>query len=69
MRDPANTRPDPSEGINRVEDLPTPKIRVQSRKLPAATLSALWSSRLPRWPGRRRTLHDLGNPFTDDPAT
>lgn len=31
MPGPGDYRPDPTEGIGRVEDLPKPKIRIQSR--------------------------------------
>ncbi len=31
MPGPGEYRPDPTEGIDRIEDLPKPKIRIQSR--------------------------------------
>ena len=66
MPGPGEYRPDPSEGITRIEDLPKPKIRCQSRNYrrrpcPRCGQSAYRDRRV------RRTLHDLGNPLTGRP--
>jgi hypothetical protein len=66
MPGPGEYRPDPSEGISRVEDLPQPKIRCQSRNYrrrpcPRCGQSAYRDRQV------RRTLHDLGNPLTGRP--
>jgi hypothetical protein len=67
MPGPGEYRPDPTEGINRVEDLPKTKIRCRSRNYrrrpcPRCGHSA-YRDRL-----ARRTLHDLGNPLTGRPS-
>jgi hypothetical protein len=67
MPGPGEYRPDPTEGINRVEDLPKTKIRLRSRNYrrrpcPRCGHSA-YRDRL-----ARRTLHDLGNPLTGRPS-
>ena len=59
-------RPDASQGITRIEDLPKPKVRCQSRNYrrrpcPRCGQSAYRDRRV------RRTLHDLGNPLTGRP--
>ena len=66
MPGPGEYRPDPSQGITRIEDLPKPKIRCQSRNYrrrpcPRCGQSAYCDRRV------RRTLHDLGNPLTGRP--
>ena len=66
MPGPGEYRPDPTAGISRIEDLPKPKIRCQSRNYrrrpcPRCCHSA-YRDRLVR-----RTLHDLGNPLTGRP--
>ena len=66
MPGPGQYRPDPSEGITRIEDLPQPKVRCQSRNYrrrpcPRCRHSS-YRDRL-----ARRTLHDLGNPLTGRP--
>ena len=66
MPGPGEYRPDPSQGITRIEDLPKPKIRCQSRNYrrrlcPRCGHSAYRDRRV------RRTLHDLGNPLTGRP--
>ena len=66
MPGPGEYRPDPSQGITRIEDLPKPKIRCQSRNYrrrpcPRCGQSAYRDRRV------RRTLHDLGNPLTGRP--
>jgi hypothetical protein len=67
MPGPGEYRPDPSEGINRIEDLPKPKIRVQSRndrRRPCPRCG----HRAYRDGTGRRTLHDLGDPLTGRPC-
>ena len=66
MPGPGEYRPDPTEGINRIEDLPKPKIRCQSRNYrrrpcPRCRHSAYRDSK------GRRCLHDLGNSLTGRP--
>jgi hypothetical protein len=63
---PGEYLPDPTEGITRIEDLPQPKVRCQSRNYrrrpcPHCGHSS-YRDRL-----ARRTLHDLGNPLTGRP--
>jgi hypothetical protein len=63
---PGEYRPDPTVGISRTEDLPKTKVCIQSRnyrrrRCPQCGHSA-YRDRL-----GRRTLHDLGNPFTGRP--
>ena len=41
MPGPGEYRPDPTEGITCIEDLPKPKIRCQQPQLPPTTLPAL----------------------------
>ena len=66
MPGPGESRPDPTLGIDRPEDLPKTKRSVRSRNYrrrpcPRCGHSA-YRDRLVR-----RTLHDLGNPFTGRP--
>ena len=66
MPGPGEYRPDPSQGITRIEDLPKPKVRCQSRNYrrrpcPRCGQTAYRDRRV------RRTLHDLGNPLTGRP--
>ena len=66
MPGPGEYRPDSSQGITRIEDLPKPKVRCQSRNYrrrpcPRCGQSAYRDRRV------RRTLHDLGNPLTGRP--
>src|ERR1700674_2867486 len=67
MPGPGEYRPDPSEGINRIEDLPKPKIRVQNRNYRRRPCPRC-RHRSYRDGLGRRTLHDLGNPFTGRPC-
>ena len=65
MPGPGEYRPDPSEGITRVADLPKPKIRVRSRnyrRRPCPRLSALVALDLRGRPyvGLVRVLPELG---------
>jgi hypothetical protein len=67
MPRPGEYRPDPTEGITRIEDLPKPKVRCQSRNYrrrpcPRCGHSAYRDRRF------RRSLHDLGNPLTGRPC-
>ena len=41
MPGPGEYRPDPTEGITRIEDLPKPKIRLPEPQLSPAALPAL----------------------------
>src|SRR5260370_12035111 len=67
MPGPGEYRPDPSEGINRIEDLPKPKIRVRSRNYRRRPCPRC-GHRAYRDGLGRRTLHDLGNPLTGRPS-
>ena len=67
MPGPGEYRPDSTEGITRIEDLPKPKIRCQTRNYrrrlcPQCGHSAYRDRKV------RRTLHDLGNPLTGRPC-
>src|SRR4051794_16042736 len=67
MPGPGEYRPDTTEGIDRVEDLPKAKVRCRSRNYrrrpcPRCGHSS-YRDRL-----ARRTLHDLGNPLTGRPS-
>ena len=67
MPRPGEYRPDPTEGITRIEDLPKPKVRCQSRNYrrrpcPRCGHSAYRDRQF------RRCLHDLGNPLTGRPC-
>ena len=66
MPGPGEYRPDPSEGITRIEDLPKPKIRCQSRNYRRRPCPRC-GHRAYRDRQVRRTLHDLGNPLTGRP--
>jgi hypothetical protein len=66
MPGPGDFRPDPTEGITRIESSPKTKIRIQSRNYrrrpcPHCGHSAYRDGKA------RRTLHDLGNPLTGRP--
>ena len=67
MPGPGEYRPDLTEGITRIEDLPKPKVRCQNRDYrrrpcPRCGHSAYRDRQF------RRTLHDLGNPLTGRPC-
>ena len=66
MPGPGEYRPDPSQGITRIEDLPKPKIRCQSRNYRRRPCPRCGQIRH-RDRRVRRTLHDLGNPLTGRP--
>ena len=66
MPGPGEYRPDPTEGITRIEDLPKPNISCRSRNYrrrpcPRCGHSAYRDRRF------RRTLHDLGDTLTGRP--
>ncbi len=66
MPGPGEYRPDPTEGITRIEDLPQPNLSIRSRNYrrrpcPCCGHSSSRDSR------GRRTLHDLGDPLTGRP--
>ena len=65
MPGPGEDRPDPSQGITRIEDLPKPRIRCQSRNYRRRPVHVAATGH--RDGGVRRTLHDLGNPLTGRP--
>jgi hypothetical protein len=66
MPGPGEYRPDPTEGIDRIEDLPKPKIRCQSRNYRRRPCPRCGHSAYRDGKGRRM-LHDLGNPLTGRP--
>ena len=66
MPGPGESRPDPSQGITRIEDLPKPKIRCQSRNYRRRPCPRCGQEHY-RDRRVRRTLHDLGNPLTGRP--
>ncbi len=66
MPGPGEYRPDPTEGITRIDDLPKPHVHLRSRNYrrrpcPRCQHSAYRDSL------GRRTLHDLGDPLTRRP--
>ena len=66
MPGPGEYRPDATEGITRIDDLPRPNVSLRSRgyrrrPCPRCGHSAYRDSR------GRRTLHDLGDPLTGRP--
>jgi hypothetical protein len=67
MPGPGEYRPDPTEGITRIEDLPKPKIRCRSRNYRRRPCPRCGHS-ADRDRRARRTLHDLGNPLTGRPS-
>ncbi len=66
MPGPGEYRPDPTEGITRIEDLPKTKIGCQSRNFRRRPCPRCGHSSY-RDRQFRRTLHDLGNPLTGRP--
>jgi hypothetical protein len=66
MPGPGEYRPDPTEGINRIEDLPKPKVRCQGRNYRRRPCPR-WRKSAYRDSKGRRSLHDLGNPLTGRP--
>ena len=66
MPGPGEYRPDPTEGITRVEDLPQPKVSIRSRNYRRRPCPRCGHSAY-RDRTARRTLHDLGNTLTGRP--
>jgi hypothetical protein len=64
---PGQYRPDPTEGITRVEDLPQPIVRTRSRNYRRRPCPRCGHGAYRDSLGRR-TLHDLGDPRTDQPC-
>jgi len=62
---PGQDRPDPTEGITRVEDLPKPKVSIRSRHYRRRPCPRCGHSAY-RDRTARRTLHDLGNTLWPD---
>ena len=50
MPGPGEYRPDPTEGITRIEDLPKAQHQLPEPELPAPALPSLWPQLLPRSP-------------------
>lgn len=67
MPGPGEDRPDPSEGLNRIEDLPRPKVRVPSRN-PRRRPCPRRGHRAYRDGPGRRSLQDSGLPLTARPC-
>src|SRR3954467_6619491 len=67
MPGPGEYRPDTTEGIDRVEDLPKAKVRCRSRNYRRRPCPRCGHSSY-RDRTARRTLHDLGNPLTGRPS-
>jgi hypothetical protein len=66
MPGPGEYVPDATEGITRVEDLPTPRIECRSRNYPTRRCPCR-GHRAGRYAVAARTLHDLGDPRADRP--
>src|SRR3954451_7653159 len=67
MPGPGEYVPDVTEGITRVEDLPTPRIEHRSRNYPARRCRRC-ARRAGRYAVASRTLHDLGDPHSGRPV-
>ena len=67
MFGPGRYVPDPTEGIIHVEDLPAPQVRFYSRDS-KQTPCPRCGHGAPRHKGGQRTLHDLGDLYTDRPV-
>ena len=67
MPGPGEYRPDPTEGITRIEDLPKPYFRGHSRNYRRRPCPCCGHSAYRDSLGRR-TLHDLGDPRTGRPC-
>jgi hypothetical protein len=63
---PGEYRPDPTLGIDRAEDLPKTKVSVRNRNYRRRPCPHCGRG-APRDRIARRTLHDLGNPYTGRP--
>lgn len=66
MPGPGEYRPDPTEGMTRIEDLPTPNLSFRSRDYRRRPCPRC-RHRSYRDGRGRRTLHDLGNMLTGRP--
>ena len=66
MPGPGDYRPDPTEGITHIEDLPKPNVSCRSRNYRRRPCPRC-GHRSYRDRRARRTLHDLGNPLTGRP--
>src|SRR5690242_15827021 len=67
MTGPGEYVPDATEGVSRIEDLPTPKIERHSRNFPARRCPRC-RRRAGRYATATRTLHDLGDPRSGRPV-
>ena len=67
MLGPGDYVPDATEGITRVEDLPTPRVEQRSRNWRARACPKC-GHRARRYGMGVRTLHDLGDVRTDQPV-
>ncbi len=67
MPEPGEYRPDLTEAIRRVEDLPKPKIHCRNRSSKRRPCPRC-GHRAYRDHQARRTLHDQGNPLTGRPC-
>jgi hypothetical protein len=63
---PGEYRPDPTEGITRIIDLPPPNVSIRSRNYRRRPCPGCGHSSY-RDRTARRTLHDLGDPLTGRP--
>ena len=66
MPGPGEYRPDPTEGITRIGDLPKPNVSLRSRNYRRRPCPRCGHSSYRDGLGRR-TLHDLGDPLTGRP--
>jgi len=66
MPGPGIYGPDATEGVTRIEDLPTPRVIERSRNYPSRTCPKCGGSAY-RLRTARRTLHDLGDPVGGRP--
>ena len=66
MPGPGEYRPDPTEGITRIGDLPKPNVSLRSRNYRRRPCPRCGQSSYRDGRGRR-TLHDLGDPLTGRP--
>ena len=66
MPGPGEYRPDATEGITRIDDLPTPNVTIRSRNYRRRPCPRCGHSAY-RNGTARRSLHDLGDPLTGRP--
>ena len=69
MPGPGEYRPDPSQGITRIEDLPKPKIRCQSRNYRRRPCPRCGQSRLSRSAGATHPPRPGQSPDRSAPGT